>query len=642
MLTRREAVLMPAAAAMALAAVEEKHLMLGRTTVDEVGAKLPAYGAWRPYPAIDERARWEALPADARRALVGAAEKSLGAAWPSLPASVFMDFKRNGNRTRWETLSFGRRNRLRLAALAECIENKGRFLDDIMDGLWLVCEETFWGVSAHIGVQKAGSGLPDVAEPIVDLFAAETANALAWIDYLLAPRLDGLSKLLRPRLELEVQRRVLEPCLKRNDFWWMGFGERETVNNWNPWINSNWLVSALLMEKDAGRRAAAVHKVIRSTDRFLDGYYPDGGCDEGPGYWSRAGASLFDVLDLLNSASAGKLNYFGLPLVKEIGAYIYRAHIAGSWYVNFADASARVTPDANLVWRYGKSVGDEKMVAHGAQLAASHPAFTTERADVGAMGRVIDALFHLDELRKASVGAKPPLVADVDLPGTQFFTARQSAGSTAGFFVAAQGGHNAESHNHNDVGNFIVFHDGEPVLIDVGVETYSAKTFSAQRYEIWTMQSAWHNAPTINGVMQRAGRQYEARGWAARPGEVSMNIEKAYPPEAGVTSWKRTIRLDRAAGRVVLEDGFQLARAGKVELSLITTRAVKQSGAGVVELEGGYVIEFDKALSAVVDEHSSEDGRLKPNWGPVVRRIRLTAEAAPAAGNYTTVIRKKA
>ena len=75
--------------------------------------------------------------------------------------------------------------------------------------------------------------------------------------------------------------------------------------------------------------------------------------------------------------------------------------------------------------------------------------------------------------------------------------ARSKDGSAEGLYLAAQGGHNAESHNHNDVGNFIVYADGQPAIIDVGVETYTAKTFSSQRYEIWTMQSAYHNLPSI-------------------------------------------------------------------------------------------------------------------------------------------------
>ncbi|MBI5085693.1 MAG: heparinase II/III family protein [Acidobacteria bacterium] len=621
----------------------EKHLLARSRTVEEVGRALLAREQWTPYPRCSDRAAWEGLAGEARAALVKAAEARLGQDWPSLPASVFLDFQRNGNRTRWENLHFGRRNRLRGAVLAECVENKGRFLDEILDGLWLICEESFWGVSAHIGVQKAGGGLPDVSEPIVDLFAAETGNAIAWTDYLLGPQLERLSKLLRPRLRAEVERRLLEPLLTRSDFGWMGLDPARPryVNNWNPWIVSNWLTVNLLMETDGQRRAAAALKAMKTVDRFLDSYHDDGGCDEGPGYWSRAGASLFDCLELLHSASAGKLDFYHLPLVCEIGRYVYRAHIAGDWYTNFADASARVRPDGNLVWRYGRRIGDEKMAAHGAWVASGRKG---EADGLEAMGRKLDALFHRTELSAAAAGAKPPLVRDVLLAGTQVFAARIREGSTEGFYVAAQGGHNAESHNHNDVGNFIVFHDGEPVLIDVGVETYTAKTFSSKRYEIWTMQSAWHNCPTINGVQQAAGRDFEARGFKGTAGDsqarLEMNIERAYPAEAGVKSWRREIVLDRVKGRVTLADRYALSRRDSVELSLITARAARVSGAGEVTLDGGFVLRFDKGWQASIDEHSSEDARLRPIWGPLVRRIRLALSNPPAEGSCSVVIEK--
>ena len=138
------------------------------------------------------------------------------------------------------------------------------------------------------------------------------------------------------------------------------------MNNWNPWIHSNLLTCALLMDADPARRAQTVYKILTSLDRFLDSYHDDGGCDEGPGYWSRAGASLFECLDLLHSASNGDVNYFDLPLVRQIGAYIYKVHIAGDWYVNFADAPAKVKPDGSLLYRYGKATGDGDLQAFGA------------------------------------------------------------------------------------------------------------------------------------------------------------------------------------------------------------------------------------------------------------------------------------
>src|SRR5262249_49380110 len=153
--------------------------------------------------------------------------------------------------------------------------------DEIVNGIWLTCEETFWGVPAHLGAQKAGTGLPDVAEPIVDLFAAETASLLAWTEYLVGDSLAKVSPLVPERIRLEIDRRVLTPCLVREDFGWMGFSG-PPPNNWNPWIASNWLTSALLIEPDEKRRHAHVVKILRCLDNFLSGYAEDGGCDEGP------------------------------------------------------------------------------------------------------------------------------------------------------------------------------------------------------------------------------------------------------------------------------------------------------------------------------------------------------------------------
>ena len=253
---------------------------------------------------------------------------------------------------------------------------------------------------------------------------------------------------------------------------------------------SNWLAAALLVEKDPARRDASVHKALRCLDAFLASYPADGGCDEGPGYWDRAGGSLFDCLELLHSASGGEIDVFDRPLIQEIGRYIGRVHIAGPWSVNFADAAAKPGGSASLIFRYGKAIGDQGMTGFGAWLARE------QGLGKGAVGGA--SAFSAGRFRPCSgsrrscrTEPKEPLARDVWFPGLQVMAARSFEGSTKGLYLAAKGGHNDESHNHNDVGNFIVYADGEPVLIDVGVETYTAKTFSGRRYEIWTMQSAY-------------------------------------------------------------------------------------------------------------------------------------------------------
>src|SRR5690606_3238301 len=113
----------------------------------------------------------------------------------------------------------------------------------------------------------------------------------------------------------------------------------------------------------------------------------------------------------------------------------------------------------------------------------------------------------------AGAGPRPTTPPDIFYPSCGLFIARDGR-----FVVAAKAGDNGDSHNHNDVGSVIVYKHGKPLLIDVGVETYTGKTFSPQRYDIWTMQSAYHNLPSFGGVQQQPGA-----GFAANAVEVEMN-----------------------------------------------------------------------------------------------------------------------
>ncbi len=598
---------------------------------------LPA-DQWHPFPRCAERAPWDGLPATVRAEVVGQGEKALASPWPHVPATSYLEFVRSGNRRACEDRYFPRRSLLAQLVLAECAEGHGRFLDAIVDAAWSLCEESSWCISAHIGAQQAGSGLPDVREPIVDLFAAETGALIAWTAYLLSDRLDAVSPRVLPRLHSELAARVLHPCLVRDDFWWIGADPRRALNNWTPWICSNWLAAALLAETDAERRSAAVHKAMLVLDRFLAQQPPDGGCDEGPGYWNRAGASVFDFLELLRSASAGAIDVFAEPLVRNLGAYIHRVHIGDDWFVNFADGPARQHPDGGLLWRFGRACGDAELAALGRFFAARPPA-ASNHLWVSLPRRLPD-LF--DPVPGSPDVPSAPLGLGAWFPDLQVMTARCAPGTARGFFVAAKGGHNAESHNHNDVGNIIVFLDGRPVLVDPGVETYTAKTFSARRYEIWTMQSSYHNLPAFGAWQQRPG--HEARAAAVRydagDREVvfSLDLAPAYPPAAGVLSCRRSVALRRGEG-VDLADEYRLAASGPATLCLMTPCAVRLAGAGRIELlarEGDdaglvrAVLEVSgSGVSAACEPVAAEDPRLRNVWTAGLNRIRL--ELSPVA-----------
>jgi hypothetical protein len=628
----------------------ERNLLTGRITEQDLGGALLPRGVWHPYPDIGNRDAWNTVPEEIRAAWVEDAGRFLKADWPPLPATVFLEYAREGNRSRFERLSFERRERLARLVVAEVFENKGRFLDDIANGLWAICEESYWGVPAHLGMQRRGTGLPDVTEPTVDLFSAETGSLLAWTVYLLGDRLNKVSPLLSERLCLEVDRRILTPNLQRDDFWWMGFGNEREVNNWNPWINSNWLTAALILERDEQRRRKSVYKIMKSLDNFLNSYPDDGGCDEGPGYWGRAGASLFECLEMLHGATRGAVNHYSSPLIRGIGQYIYKIYIKDDYYVNFADASGKNAPEAGLVYRYGRNIGDPIMTGFGAFLARRQEhGDESGLPEVGSLGRLLPDLLHLRDL-KATTPVEP-LLMDFWLPDLQVMGARSHPDSSKGFYLAAKGGHNAESHNHNDVGNFIVYADGRPVLIDAGVGTYTAKTFSPERYEIWTMQSAYHNLPTINGIQQKEGRQFRSENVAYKADDAtaafSLDIARAYPSEARVNTWIRTVTLLRHEG-VELSESYSLGAFVKpLTLSLMTPLFVDLSAPGEIRLTDSkgspglsVAISFDSAqFKASTEEIPLADARLSAVWGNRLARIILTSPKTSLQGEYKIAVK---
>jgi hypothetical protein len=624
-------------------------------TLEDLTRSLIPRESWNPFPTADDRTAWDTALPQIREATLKGGKEYLGHEWPALPASLFLEFARNGNRRNYEDVSFGRRYALRDLVLAECVDARGRFLDDIVNGIWAICEESFWGIPACMHMQEQGPGLPDVEEPVVPLFVAETVSLLAWTVYLIGPRLDQVSPLVIPRIKSESQRRVLKPLLDRDDFWWMGLqgsihpitGEKRRVNNWNPWICSNWMTAALILEDNPDTRTQHIYKAMRCIDEFVDPYPRDGGCDEGPSYWGHAGASLFDCLELLHSATDGAIDHYGESVIQEIGRFIYRAQISDRWFTNFADASALVLPSSTICYLYGKRIADEHLMDIGAWSAHKR----TEGWSVQNLSRGLPAIFAAPEILDRE--PKQPLPRDVWLPDIEVMISRDSEGVSDGLFVAAKGGHNDESHNHNDIGTFTVYTDGKPLLVDAGVETYTAKTFSPDRYDIWTMQTAHHNLPTFNGAQQEAGRIFEAANvtYASDNSQTSMSLDihGAYPDDCGLESWRRTITHTRHA-KVVIDDVYCFASV-PTELSwhLMTRSDIEILEDGRIRLipvaivdglvSGEGWLQFDPDLMDVSEEKIPvNDQRMSLFWGDHLNHMTLTARSPEASGSFSLTV----
>ena len=621
---------------------KERNLLTG-IGKNELTELIPEFGDWRPYPLLNDRDAWQMVPSLLKDSIIKKAHTLIGTGYVSVPATAYLEYVRSGKRVGGGSNS----EKLTYMMLAEIFENKGVFIDEIINGVWAICEASSWVGSAHLHMQKVGSGLPDVTDPVVDLGVGSTVNLLCFAEYYFGEKFDAVNPLIRKRLYSEVNERLLIPCLERNDFWWMGNGPY-LINNWNPWICSNWLMAILIFEKDSARRIEAIWKTCQIVDKFINSYPDDGGCDEGPAYWFHAGGHLFDYLEILYTATNGKINKYSEPLIQEIARYLYRVHIADDYFVNFADAGSKslmIHINQETVFRYGQRIGDSVLMAFAASFPPV-PASEFLRYKFSAY-RTFRYLFAYNEFTGFK-GATP-------FPGSWFFPDRQvmisrdKAGSADGFFVAAKGGHNNESHNHNDVGNYIVYFDGKPVIIDAGVGEYNAKTFSDKRYEIWTMQSQYHNLPSVNGVMEEPGEIYAARNVVFKEEagivDFTLDIAGAYPSQAGVESWIRTIKHDKG-NTITVTEKYKLSEI-KDSTTLNMLLAVKPQlippntiHLGIPENDSVYLeFKYDcKIWRPSVETIIIEDTQLEGAWGKQLYRLKLTGIKPAKTGKCSIVL----
>ena len=518
---------------------------------------------------------WHKIDEAKKNLILSWGVESMAAGYPALLARDFLSFTRTGNRRVWETPYFARRKALIGTALSECLEHSDEKIDFVIDGLWLICEESGWMISAHNNKGNAGEEskpLPDKSDPIIDLFAAQTAATLSVIVYLLRERLDQVTPMIADRVLAEIRERILVPFLTRQDYFWMGW-TRKILINWTPWILSNILLTAQYSLDHTWELDALVRKAFLILDRYMDSLPEDGGCDEGTAYWNMAGGSLLDCLESLFEMSGSTMDFYHEPKIRQVALFPARAHIAGPWFWNFADCDARPKLDGERLFTFGCRIESQELKALGAYMGSN-----VLLRDTPQISRVMNALFS-----RIPEGSDPEAPDSVDLPDLQVYERRKKR-----LILVIKGGHNGESHNHNDVGNFILYADGNPILVDAGNMVYTRKTFSEERYTLWNVRSLYHNLPFFGeGIEQKAGEAFRASCIKAGPDRIEMELASAYG-YPNLLSLRRTVEVSE--NRISLRDCAVLKEAESMTSVLMTwIRPEEKDGVfriGPVRMEG--------------------------------------------------------
>ena len=562
---------------------------------------------------------------NAKASILAFAEEFLKMDYSPILAHSYMRFEKNGNRSIYEGEYFQRRRMVWYLFLGEYIERNGRFLEKLIDGIWLILDECSWVIPAHTKIRISYTPkLPLQYKnevDIVDLFAAETGSMLSLVSYLGKDFLDEVTPIIRDRILYEVRRRVIYPYLNYSDFWWMGY-TRKNINNWCPWITSNVLTASAICEPDMETRYEITKKSMDVIDHFTRMYHEDGGCDEGPNYWTVAGASYFDCLEILYDITGGKADVFDHPFIRSMGEYIVKfcINLKKNFYINFADSGPCVKVNKNLISRFGRRTKSEVMQQFAKKCEPQDLSVPMQYT----LYRSLKNLFEKDDDSEKE-NYQYPLRAWFG--GIEVMTARESCQDHSGLFFAMKGGHNKESHNHNDVGHFLVYDNGAPLIIDVGVGTYCADTFNENRYKIWTMRSCYHNLPSFNDVDQMNGFEYHSDDvcYEEEKNRLSLNLRNAYPKSSKLERYFRTGELTN--GVIKIKDEIIMEENGFIKFHFMVSNKPQQIEQGIIKLSDQRNLYYNKNLYALIEEIKIEDPAIIKNWKKEsLYRIVLKAE----------------
>ena len=510
-------------------------------------------------PKIGDRGAWKRLagtPAFAKA--IRDAEQALARPAPEMTEALYLLFKQTGRRTaeygRVRSERYGRVSRF---TLAECLENQGRFIPPLEAILRSICEEKTWIYNFHDATLADYSG----KRISIDLSSADLAQNLGACLCLLGDRLGAETRQL---VTAKLRERIFNPYHQSV----AGTGTRQswitTDMNWNSVCHAGVVAAALAACPERTERAFFVAAAEKYSRDFLRGFGGDGYCAEGMGYWNYGFGHFVQLCESVFQATCGGVDLYRLDGARDAALYPVRIRLINGVYPAYADCGLDSRPGMSLMSylnrRYELGLRDFAL----ADLATT-------------AGGLASSLMYSCP-NSATVC---PATADQEFAEIRSFfghggvlNCRPLPGAATRLAVSLKGGHNAEPHNHNDLGSFVVVVGRESLILDPGGEVYTARTFSKDRYQSALLNSYGHPVPMVAGQLQRPGAAAKAvivaKDFSDQVDRYALDLRSAYEVPA-LQALTRTFVYDRAgAGALTVTDEFAFSSAESFGSALVT------------------------------------------------------------------------
>lgn len=586
--------------------------------IKEIAAMLDA----KPHgigPSLDDRKVWDALGADVdfREKMIARATRFLTEPIPVCTQEAYEASAKTGDRKDGVAVD-RRRFRMVTFVLAEGMENQGRFLPAIDKEINAICTEHTWIMSGHAKFTRGN-----------DLGTAMTSWNLATAVTMLG---DKLPEATRTLVRDEVRKRVLTPFLDqvhgvaKSDFW------RDNGANWNAVVHAGITGAALALEEDVQVRAEIVAASETETQFYIRGFPADGYSYEGMGYWKYGFGHYVMLSEVVMAATHGKINLYAKESIPQLAQFPRRFEVASGIYPAYSDAQFLEQPSLwlyNIIdHRYG--LGDKSV--------------RTMSVDA-----VFSAFLYAWGINLAFDVSAPPVYEqkDVAIVGhrlrdwfeqSQVLVGRMPAGKD-GLNFSFKGGNNGTSHNHNDLGTFLVTVGSQPMVVDPGVTVYGATTFGPKRFENQIIGSYGHSVPRVAGQLQKTGEKYCAslveKKFSDEADSVTLDLTKGYEVP---TLRKLTRRFDYSRankGSVTVTDQIDFTTPQAFGTALSTYGEAQEEKAGVwIISQGGQKLRVEiqagGAAFTVTNEMLKDEARAGK-----VRSLGIALNAPTAQGTIT-------
>ena len=369
------------------------------------------------------------------------------------------------------------------------LEKDQKWLTALVDVIWNICDFETWTIPAHVSEEAS----PEDRRVFLDLCSTITGYRLAEILYFIG---DDLPEPVKRRMEYELKWRIID-SYKRHCYWW-----EHSHNNWSAVCAAAVFATHMYMgaTKDIEEQ---LPYFLESVQCYLDGFQEDGCCTEGYGYWNYGFSYFCLFADMLRTYTDGKMDLFKNPKVHTIAQFQQNIALNETECISFSDAPLHFSPQAWLTHFLKKQYPDLEI-----------PHFEESNNDSAALRYV---LWQDPDIQGGSVNLKSFQYLD-----SQWFVSRH-----ADYTLACKAGYNSESHNHNDIGSFIISKNGKVSFVDPGSGTYTRQYFGPERYEYLSTSARGHSVPIINGQLQVTGKK-KSTIYKAEEHAFSYSIENGY------------------------------------------------------------------------------------------------------------------